>query len=66
MILDAALNHALHVSIVGFHVRVTVFSLLFQTFGPGLGALRFAALSPALFVAHPPVVSSSISSCREP
>src|SRR5438309_8219481 len=65
MVLDAALNHALHVGIVCLHVRVAVLSALVQTLRPLLGALSFAALSSTLFVAHPQVASRSGSSCPE-
>jgi hypothetical protein len=52
MIPDAELNHALHVGIVRFHVRVPVLSPLFQPLRPFLGALSGAALPFALIDAH--------------
>lgn len=52
MIPDAALNHLLHVSVVRLHFCPAVFSFPFQTLGPSLVILWFAALSSALVVAH--------------
>src|SRR4051794_11220832 len=66
MILDATLNHALHVGIVRLHVDVAIVSPLFQALRTSLGGLSHAALASALFDAHPRVASRSVSSCREP
>src|SRR3954462_11749535 len=64
MILDAALNHALHVGIFRVPVGVAVMCPLLQALRPSLGALSLAALSSALFDAHPRLTTPSVSSCR--
>src|SRR4051812_48199231 len=66
MILDAALNHALHVGIVRFPVGGAIIRPLVQALRPFLGALSLSALSSALFDAHPRKASRSVSSCRGP